>query len=199
MHEDGLSLVVGGVTEGDGVGFDAVGEVGEEAVADFAGRLLEGGDAMFPLVGDGVGLVDGCGKVQLGGHFGYEGGVVLGFLAAKVVVEMGDVELEMRCRLDGEEGVEKGGGVGAAGAGDDEIRAAGQAGFLQGPEQDEFQFAAGRHGWLAAALVQGFVEGAETPALAVVLEDGERTQVNPDAPQLGEGQAENAQDGGFDG
>ena len=86
--------VVGGVPDGNGWCADVVGHVSEEPVSHFPGSLLEGGDAMFALVGDGVLLVHAEGQAQFPRQGFDEPRVFVRLLASEVVVEVGYVQGE---------------------------------------------------------------------------------------------------------
>lgn len=121
LHEDGLGLVVEGVSGEDGVGVAGGDEGAEEGVADVAGRLFEGLAGLGGAGGD-VGVVDVERDVELDAEVADEVEVGVGFFGgtdAVVDVRGGEAYAEGVALgvVGGVEGEEEGDGVGSAGDG----------------------------------------------------------------------------------
>jgi len=92
-------------------------ELGEEIVAGAASGVFEVG--LFAFGFGGYVFVSGVeGEMVFGRELGYEFFVVVGLLAAKLVIEVDYAEDDAEFFAEFEEQVEEGNGIGAAGDGD---------------------------------------------------------------------------------
>ena len=94
VEQHGLGLVVGRMAGSNGSGAEFFGYLGQERIPHLPRGLLEGGDAPLPLVFNGVLLVYRARQTQVMGHRLNKPGVLVGLFAPKIVVQVGDVELQ---------------------------------------------------------------------------------------------------------
>ena len=136
-EEDGLRLVIGGVAEGDGIGSGRHGGFAQGGVAGVAERFFG--------AGAGAGFEDEEGDVQGGAECGDEGGIGMALRGGtEAVVDVGDGEGDLEgiagARAQTGEEEEEGGGIGAAGDGDECVADVMEEGaIMDGGEDAAFQ------------------------------------------------------------
>ena len=118
MQQSRFRQVVGGMPYGHGGRAYPFRYRRQKGIAHFPRPLLKRGNAPFLLIGDGIPFFHGYRQAQLGGQGGDKMGVGVGFRAAKIVVQMGDMQAEAASRAEPAQAVEQGGGIGAAGYAD---------------------------------------------------------------------------------
>jgi hypothetical protein len=119
VHQDGLCLIVGVVTHGDGPGTDLLGDTPEESIARPARSFFES-QALVSGQGGQIQPLDADGQTPIGGQSTDVLGVVVSFRSAQAVVEVGDVEIQIVVSGQTAEEMEKAEGIGAARDADDD-------------------------------------------------------------------------------
>jgi hypothetical protein len=116
VGENGLGLIIGGMSDGDVHGVAIGDELTEEGVAGSAGSVFEIGFVALRLDSN-VRVGDAEGQFVFGGELGHEVFVCVGGTAAELMVEVCDAEDDAELCAKFEEQVQESNGIGAAGDG----------------------------------------------------------------------------------
>ena len=189
VEQHRLRQVIRRMAHGHCPGAGVGGNPGHERVPHLPGALFKRRDTPHPLILVGVFFYHGHRQTQFFGDLSHEHGVVLGFLAPEVVVQVGDVKGKAVGLFKPVQGVQQGTGIRASGRADDQsCTRVGVAGPPEGGRHLAFQFGGDGHNRLRLPVFGGQVAGevkpSEAAAPVVAIEGADRSQVQGHAVEV---------------